>query len=70
MSKKAEALAIFEKHFAQWESDPTRMENGYQYEATYAAMMEKIEQEVLQISVGQPPKDKNLKKNSKHDLDK
>jgi len=70
MSKKAQALAIFEKHFAQWESDPTRMENGYHYESTYAAMMEKVEQEVLQISVGDVPKDKNSKKNSKPDLEK
>ncbi|UZO81402.1 hypothetical protein NBT05_07170 [Aquimarina sp. ERC-38] len=64
MSKKAEALAIFEKHFTEWESDPKRMENGYQYEFTYAFMMEKIEQEVLQLSVGAIPNDKNLKKTS------
>lgn len=70
MSKKAQALAILEKHFAQWESDPTLMENGYQYESTYAAMMEKVEQEVLQISVGSVPKDKNSKKNFKPDLEK
>jgi hypothetical protein len=47
-----------------------RMENGYQYESTYAAMMEKVEQEVLQLSVGDIPKDKNLKKNFKPDLEK
>ena len=70
MSKKAQALAIFEKHFTQWESDPSRMDSGYQYEATYAKMMEQVEQEVLQISVGDVPKDKNLKKNSKLDLEK
>lgn len=38
------------------------MENGYQYESTYASMMQKVEQEVLQLSVGHVPKDKNLKK--------
>ena len=70
MSTKSEATAIFEKHFAQWESNPKRMENGYQYESTYAAMMEKVEQEVLQLSVGDIPKDKNLKKNFKPDLEK
>jgi len=62
MDTKAQALAIFEKHFSQWESDPKRMENGYQYESTYASMMEKVEQEVLQLSVGKVPKDKNSKK--------
>jgi type I restriction-modification system DNA methylase subunit len=41
MDTKAQALAIFEKHFEQWESDPKRMENGYQYESTYVSMMEK-----------------------------
>ena len=70
MSTKAKALAIFEKYFSQWESNPKRMENGYQYEFTYAAMMEKVEQEVLQLSVGAVPKDKNFKKNFKPDLEK
>jgi len=70
MDTKAEALAIFERHFTQWESDPKRMENGYQYESTSASMMEKVEQEVLQLSVGKVPKDKNLKKNSRPNLEK
>lgn len=70
METKAKALAIFEKHFEQWESDPKRMENGYQYESTYVSMMEKVEQEVLQLSVGAAPKDKNLKKNFRPDLEK
>jgi len=51
-------------------SDPSRMENGYQYESTYATMMSKIEQEVLQLSVGRVPKSKNSKKNFKLDLEK
>ena len=70
MDFKEQATAIFEKHLSEWESNPKRMENGYQYEATYAAMMEKVEQEVLQLSVGTTPKNKNLKKNSKPDLEK
>lgn len=44
------------------------MESGYDYEATYADMMQKIEHEVLQLSVGAVPRDKNVKKNSKPDL--
>jgi hypothetical protein len=65
MDFKERATEIFAKHLEQWESDPKRMENGYRYEATYAAMMEKVEQEVLQLSVGKVPKGKNSKKNSR-----
>lgn len=70
MDFKQQATAIFEKYLAEWESNPKRMENGYTYESTYAAMMQKIEQEVLALSVGEVPRDKNLKKNSRRDLDK
>ena len=70
MSTKAQALAIFEKYYNEWESDPHRMENGYQYEASYAQMMQKVEHEILQLSVGKVPKSKNTKKNFKRDLEK
>jgi hypothetical protein len=70
MDFKQQATAIFEKYLSEWESNPHRMENGYQYESTYAEMMQKVEQEVLQLSVGVVPKDKNLKKNSTPDLEK
>ena len=62
MDTKAQALKIFEKHYSQWESNPTRMESGYAYESTYADMMQKVEQEILQISVGDVPKGINSKK--------
>jgi len=61
---KDKALAIFEKYYMEWESDPKRMENGYNYEATYAEMMKKVEKEVFQNSVGELPSNKNRKKNS------
>ena len=70
MDFKQQATAIFEKYLAEWESNPKRMESGYNYESTYAEMMQKVEKEVLALSVGEVPKDKNLKKNSRHDLDK
>ena len=70
MDTKAEALKIFEKYYQQWESSPERMESGYAYESTYADMMQKVEQEILQISVGIVPKGINSKKNSKRDLEK
>ena len=51
-------------------ANPKRMESGYDYESTYADMMQKVEKEVLQLSVGEVPKDKNIKKNFKPALDR
>lgn len=62
MTTKEQALKIFEKHYEQWENDSTRMESGFNYESTYAAMMEKVEQRILQVSVGKVPKSINSKK--------
>lgn len=59
------AIAIFKKHYKEWENNPYRMESGYDYEKTYAEMMHKVEQEVLQISVGEISKSKNSKKKFK-----
>lgn len=67
MDFKERATEIFSKHLEEWESDPRRAENGYQYESSYAEMMEKVEREVLQASVGDVPKNKNSKKNSRPD---
>jgi hypothetical protein len=64
------AISIFKKHYKEWENNPLRMESGYDYEKTYAEMMQKVEQEVLQISVGKIPKSKNSKKKSKPVLGK
>ena len=70
MDFKQRATAIFEKYLSEWEADPRRMESGHDYEATYAAMMEKVEREILQLSVGEVPRDKNAKKNSRPDSGK
>lgn len=70
MDLTTQAKAILETHFSQWLSNPVRMENGYEYESTYAEMMQKVEQEILQLSVGKVPKGVNSKKNFKPDLEK
>lgn len=70
MDFKQQATAILANYLTQWESNPQRMESGYDYEATYAEVMQKVEQEILQLSVGKVPKDKNNKKNFKPDLAK
>ena len=70
MTSKDKVLAVFEKYYTQWESNPLRMESAYHYEMTYAVMMQKAEKEILQLSVGEVPKSKNSKKNFKPDLEK
>ena len=70
MDFKERATEIFVKHLEEWESDPTRMESGYQYELSYAVMMKKVERETLQLSVGTVPKSRNSKKNFKRDSEK
>ena len=56
-------LAIVTKHYQEWEQNPTRMENGYQYESTFANMTQKMEKEMLEASLGQIPTSRNDKKN-------
>jgi len=62
MDLTTQAKSILEAHFSQWLLNPKRLENGYQYESTYADMMQKVEQEVFQLSVGKVPKGVNSKK--------
>jgi hypothetical protein len=70
MNFKQQSIAILSKYLSAWESNPSRMESGYNYESTYAEMMKKVEKEILQLSVGKVSKSKIVKKNSKHDLEK
>ncbi len=67
MTDKDQVLALVDKYYTEWESDPLRTESGYHYEMTYATMMEKVEKEIFQLSVGKVPKSKNTKKNSTPD---
>jgi hypothetical protein len=59
------ATQIFEKHYKEWENHPDRYKTGYDYERTYAEMMQKVEIEVMQHSLGTVPQNKNLKKKYK-----
>jgi hypothetical protein len=62
--------AIVKKYYTEWEKNPKRLENGYQYEQTYADMMQIVEQEVFALSVGKVSVDRNKKKNSLPDSEK
>ena len=68
MTDKDQVLALVDKYYAEWESDPLRMESGYHYELTYATMIKKVGKEIFQLSLGKVPKGKNSKKNSRHVL--
>lgn len=59
---KEKMAARLKEMLEQWETNPERMKNGYQYEATFVEMMRKFEKELFQESVGEISKDKNSKK--------
>lgn len=46
----------------QWENNPERMKNGFQYEKTFVDMMRVFEKELFQESIGKISRDKNAKK--------
>lgn len=58
METKALALQIFESHYSSWEANEKRLTNGYTYESTFVEMMRKVEEEVMQVSVGKVSQDK------------
>jgi hypothetical protein len=62
-------LAIVTKHYQQWEQNPRRMENGYEYESTFANMTQDMEKEMLKVSLGEVPKSRNDKKKRLPDLE-
>ncbi|WP_445736952.1 hypothetical protein [Mariniflexile sp.] len=61
-------LAIVAKHYQEWEQNPSRMENGYQYESTFASMTQEMEKEMLEVSLGKVPASRNKKKKPLRDL--
>ena len=65
MNPKEKALKIFEALYVEWETNEERNQSGYDYERTYVEMMQKVQQAVLQNSVGDVSKNKNIKKKSK-----
>jgi hypothetical protein len=55
-------LAIVTRYYGQWEQNPTRMENGYEYESTFSKMTQEMEREMLAVSLGALPISRNDKK--------
>jgi hypothetical protein len=63
MTDLEKIIEIVTKHYGEWEQNPTRMENGYQYESTFASMTQKMEKAMLEVTLGEIPISRNNKKN-------
>lgn len=59
---KQKATAILLKKIDEWESKPKK--DGYEYEKSFIEVMQSLNEELLQLSVGELPKDRNIKKSS------
>jgi len=69
MTDLEKMIAIVIKHYGQWEQNPTRMKNGYEYESTFASMAQAMEKEMLEASLGTMPISRNDKKKLSQDLE-
>jgi cell fate (sporulation/competence/biofilm development) regulator YlbF (YheA/YmcA/DUF963 family) len=65
METKEKAVEIFSKYYSDWEKNKERNQSGYDYERTYVEMMQKVQQAILQNSVGEISPSKNVKKKFK-----
>jgi cell fate (sporulation/competence/biofilm development) regulator YlbF (YheA/YmcA/DUF963 family) len=70
MENKESATEIFANYYSQWEKSPQRNASGYEYERTYVEMMQKVQQAILQHSVGEVSRKKDVKKKFKPVLEK
>jgi hypothetical protein len=57
---KQKATEILLKKIEEWESKPKS--DGYEYEKSFIEVMQGLNEELLQLSVGDLPKDRNVKK--------
>lgn len=70
MKTTEQATQIFQKHFSDWQQRQQNQTSGYEYESSFVKMMQEVEREIFQLSVGEVPTDKNRKKKSKRVLGK
>lgn len=59
---KEKAVDKLKELIDQWENNPERLKNGYNYEKTFVETMRELEKFIFQQSMGEIPRDKNLKK--------
>lgn len=60
---KQKATEILLKKILEWESKPKT--DGYEYEKSFIEVMQGLNEELLQLSVGEVSKDRNKKKRFK-----
>lgn len=65
---KQKAIEILLKKIEEWETKPKS--DGYEYEKSFIEVMQGLNVELLQLSVGALPQDRNLKKKSKPRLER
>ena len=63
---KQKAIEVLLKGLEEWESKPKG--DGYEYEQSFIEVMQGLNSELFQLSVGELPKDRNAKKNSRPKL--
>lgn len=64
---KHKATEILLKRLEEWESKPKS--DGYEYEQSFIEVMQGLNSELFQLSVGELPKDRNAKKKSRLKLE-
>lgn len=62
MEELEKVTAIIREKYSAWKAKTAEMTTGYEYESSYAAVMQEVEREVFALSTGMAPKDKNRKK--------
>jgi hypothetical protein len=55
---------LFDFRFSEWVDKNWDNPDAYEYEKTFDIMMKACLHEIMQLTTGPTPKDKNLKKNS------
>ena len=61
---KQKATEILLKKLVEWDSKPKN--DGYEYEKSFVEVMQGLNEELLQLSVGDLSKDRNKKKGYRH----
>jgi hypothetical protein len=63
---KQKATEILLSKLDEWEKMPKP--DGYSYEKSFLEVMQGLQKELLQLSIGELPQDRNSKKKFKHKL--
>jgi len=67
MEELDKATDLFKAKYLAWKTKTAEMTTGYEYESSFASMMQEFEREIFALSTGEVPRDKNRKKNSTRD---